>query len=234
MDACGQQVHAVAQGPADVALDPLEGLVGDGVLGDEALRQHARAEPQRRDLDRLAVDGLHDLDRPAADVDRRRERRLPHLRCRAEPDQPAFLFRRDDLDVDAGLGEDAGDELPAVARPTHRLGRDRAHVRHAETDADVTHGGQRLDRAVDGFGIEHPGRVESLSEARHRLLVVDDVMRAAHGDLDNDRAYGVGADVDRLEAAHRASSAGSAGTSETGAESAVGVGTGAASSAACV
>ena len=96
----------------------------------------------------------HDLDAAAADVDAQRRRGLEH---QAGPDrgedQAGLLEPADHLDLDAGLGLDAVDELAAVRRGADRARGLRDHLLRAERVGELAqapHGSRPPGRPTTG------------------------------------------------------------------------------------
>ncbi len=174
------------------------GIVANALRGQPAdTERDARGPPQPR---RVAD---HDLDTATADVDAQRGRRLQHhARAHGREHQPGFLVAVDDLDLDAGLGLDAVDEVAAVLRGAdraRRLGDDLARAQRVGQLAEAPDRGNGPIRGGSGDSAV-PGDV--VAEAEHLLFPGDCGERAVEVHVGHEEVKRVRPEVERGDA-HR-------------------------------
>ena len=117
--------------------------------------REARRPPQSR---RVAD---HDLDAAAADVDAERGRGFEHdARAHGREHEPRLFVAVDHLDLDAGLGLDAVDELAAVRRGADRARGLGDHLARAQRVGELAEAADRGDGAVGASraGSDRDGR----------------------------------------------------------------------------
>ena len=158
---------------ADMAAQGPDVLGVRRVAGQPARGEAARAERQRDGRVGLLVDAVRDLQGAAADVeDEQLAGRPAEPAAGGEEGEPGLLGAGEDLELDAGLGLHAREDVVGVAGLAHGGGRERQQV----LDALVLGGLERLvddaDQLVDPLGTDGPGVVEELGKAQLRLVRV--------------------------------------------------------------
>ena len=110
-------------------------------------------------------------------------------------DQPRLLEAADHLDVDAGLGLDAVDDLVAVARGAQRARRRRGPRwrRRLGEQPQAAHGARPRGRRPRG---DHALAAHDVAEAQHLLLAGDRLEAAVGVHVGDDEVEGVRSEVE--------------------------------------
>ena len=147
---CGSSSASRSARVGGSVVDQLAGQAADAEL-------HARAPAQSRGV------ADRELDAAAADVDAQGGRRFEHdAGAHGGEDQAGLLASADHLDLDAGLGLDAVDELAAVRRGADRARRLRDHLLRAVGVGElVAAGGRSRRRAPPRRSEMRPSRATS-------------------------------------------------------------------------
>ena len=141
-------VHDRREHVLDVVAQRAPVALGDRVGAHELGAEAGDAERDAGGPHQAAGVADHHLEAAAAEVEAQRGRRIEHHRRahRAE-DQAGLLEAADHLDVHAGLGPDAVDDLAAVGGAPDRggrLGQDLGGARGLGEEAEAAHGGDGL------------------------------------------------------------------------------------------
>jgi hypothetical protein len=157
--------HVASQGPDGVRIR--------GVAGEPACREAARAQREGGHRVRFLVDAVGDLQGAAADVeDQELARRPAEPAAGGEEGEPGLFGAGEDLELDAGLGLHAREDVVGVAG----LADGGCGEREQVLDALVLGGLERVlddrDQLLDAFGTDRPGLVEELGKAQFRLVRV--------------------------------------------------------------
>ena len=120
--------------------------------------------------------------------------------------EPGLLEPADHLDLDAGLGLDAVDELAAVRRGADRARGLRDHLLRAERRRRAGGAGARSRRrGRPTAGEIRPSRAHVVAEAQHLLLARDRLERAVGVHVGDEQVEGVRSEVERRDAHARTS-----------------------------
>ena len=187
-----QRAHQGISGEPRVAILAAAGAFGErhDAPGRAVPVDHARGFTGLR-LDQ------HQFGRAAADIeDEGRAVARLDQRVAAEHRQPCFLLGRDDVEMDAGLGISARDEVRAVGRLAAGLGGDRAGERDVAPLQFVGADAQRGDGAVDRRIAQPPGGGEPFAEPHDAREGVDHREPLALWPRDQQAAI-VGAEIER-------------------------------------
>ena len=142
------------------------------VAGQPARGEPAGAERQRDGGVGFLVDAVRDLQGAAADVeDQQLSGRPAEPAAGGEEGEPGLLLAGEDLEVDAGLGLHAGEDLVGVGGLAHRGGRERQHA--PRRPCPRRPGARRrtiADEPVDAVGADGAVLVEEFGEAQLRLV----------------------------------------------------------------
>ncbi len=117
-------------------------------------------------------------------------------------DEAGLLVAVDDLDLDAGLGLDAVDELAAVRGGADRAGGLGDDLPRAERVGELAQAPDRGDRAVGGGRRDAAVAGDVVAEAQHLLLPGDRGERAVEVHVGDEEVEGVRSEVERGDA-HR-------------------------------
>jgi hypothetical protein len=173
-----------------------------GPVIEKALREPKRAEGEGDEVIEHAVGGERELERPPADVHHHGAADAEvEVGERAEVREPRLVLPVDDTDRETGLLADARDELLRVPRVAHRARRHGLDPRGTELPGEGGHARDGLGGALHRLGAEETRAFEIGAEPRRLLHLVHDGDRTVRRDVRNDLADGVGADVDRGDAA---------------------------------
>ena len=114
--------------------------------------------------------------------------------------EPRLFDAADDLDLDAGLGLDAVDELAAVGRGADRARRLGDDLDRAERVGEVPQSATRGDGAVGGRGRDAAVARDVVTEAQHLLLAGDGGEGAVGVHVGDEQMERVRSEVERRDA----------------------------------
>ncbi len=197
-------VHDGREHGLDVVAQRAAVAFGDRIGADELGAEARDAEGDARRPHQAAGVADHHLEAAAAEIEAQRGRRVEHHRRadRAE-DQARLLEPADDLDVHAGLGPDAVDDLAAVGGTPdggRRLGQDLGGAGGLGEETEAAHGGHGL---VGGGHRDRSATAHDVAEAQHLLLLHERIDVAVGVHVGHEQVEGVrpqvhGGDAHRL------------------------------------
>ena len=194
--AFAQPRHAgFAQRFADVLPQGADLAVLRGVVREKPIRQAERTEGERPRVVRSAVAEADDLQGAAADVHAEAVVDVEAVRG-ADEAEARLAIAVHDLHGDTEPLPDQLREDAAVLRLTHREGPDGADLLGALSASECDEVAHRVQGGLEGLVCEATVMVQGAREAEGGAQFVDDLERAALGDLQYDDAPGVGPDVD--------------------------------------
>ena len=172
------------------------GRIVTNQLGGETpdAERHARRPAEPRGV------ADHHLDTPSSDVDAQRGCGLEdEAGADRGEDEPSLFQPADDLDLDAGLGLDAVDELAAVRRRADGARRFRDDLVRTERVGELAQAADAGDGAIRGRSRDPALAGNLVAEAEHLLLARDGLERAVGMHVGDEEVEGVGAEVERRD-----------------------------------